>query len=356
MIQFSDNTIGAIEFTIRWSKNSISHEEWFLGRKFNPVNDIFPRDMREELEGKHAGECVTFKYMPRMCIPRYKDNLILTRGLERLRPKTVLGRNIIPRVGRFYPQGHINGLRDIYPDTLNPFRLIELDEEQFVADCNHPLATIPITIEARIQDIEERGIGTYGSLTHWREKTCDWGPGMQAMHNNHPTDFFHPGFFDTIDTSGIPFSPPPLDAKAMTNLNKAYARFITPDMRRFDFLLDSSSKPKGQYDAIVFTLSMEYLRAPVTTLKDLSQHLAPGGVVLVGFTAHYDPAEVIQGWIDMYEFERMGLILEYLRQAGLDADAGTISMRNDWRNQDDPKFLETRGVSDPVYIVYGHKK
>ncbi|BCS87659.1 class I SAM-dependent methyltransferase [Pseudodesulfovibrio sediminis] len=356
MTHFSDTTIGAIEFAITWELDDRHHEEWFLGRKFNPVNDVFPRGMRAALEGKKAGESVTMTYEPRMCIPRFKDKLVQTIPLDRLRPKTLSGRPIIPQEGRFYPQGHINGLLDIYPDTLTPFRLLELDEdsETFIADRNHPLANIPVTITATIQYVEERDTGTYGSLTHWRETTCDWGPGMQAMHDEEPTEFFHSAFFDQLNTIDAPFSPPPMDQTARENLEKIHARFLKPEMRILDLSMDSE-RPQGKYDAAVCTCSLEYMTRPVDILRYVVHFLKPGAPVLIGFTNHYDPEHVIQGWIDLHEFERMGLALEYLRVAKLDERAGSVSMRNDWRKKDDPKFMDTKGVSDPVYVVYGHK-
>ena len=120
---FNNTSVGTLEFSLKWAQGGICHEEWFLGRKFNPVNDVFPRGMREALEGKKAGESVTFSYEPRLCIPRFKESLVTTFDKDRLRPKTVKGAPIIPRVGRFFPQGHINGLLDIYPDTLTPFQV-----------------------------------------------------------------------------------------------------------------------------------------------------------------------------------------------------------------------------------------
>lgn len=205
MNTFTNNTIASIEFSVTWEKDSIHHEEWFLGRKINPVNDVFPQGMREALEGKTVGESVSLTYEPRHCIPRHKESLVITRPIHRLRKKTLIGRPIIPLEGRFYPQGHIDGLLDIYPDTLTPFRMLEVDEEEFTADRNHPLANIPITITCTIASLTPRETGTYGSLTHWREKTCDWGPGMQARLEGEPTDFFHPAFFDIAAPAESPF-------------------------------------------------------------------------------------------------------------------------------------------------------
>jgi len=355
MITFNDSVIGALEFTVSWEKDGISHVEWFLGRKLNPVNDIFPRGMREALEGKKAGESVAFTYEPRMCIPRFKETLVELHPLRNLRPKTFQGRPIIPQIGRFYPQGFIFYKRDNNSDNLTPFRLTNTDDTNFSADCNHPLANVPVTIEAKIQYLEKRETGTFGSLTHWREKTCDWGPGMQAQHDGQPTDFFHDAFFDRRDAIDTPFTPPTVDATAHDNFKKLFAQFLKPKMRVLDLSATLSIPPKGKYDAALCTLSIEYMPDPITTLKAVKDHLKPGGIILIGFTNHYDKNHVIQGWIDLHEFERMGLVMDYLRQAELDTNAGTISKRNDWRPQDDPHFIETRGVSDPVYVVYGHK-
>lgn len=354
MIPFSDDTITAIEFLIEWQKDGISHKDWFLGRKINPVNDIFPRDMRKALEGKREGERVTIHYEPRMCIPRFKQSLVITRTLDKLRPKTVDGRKIIPCVGRFYPQGHINGLLDIYPDTITPFRLIKLDKTHFVADRNHPLATIPITITATLQAIEKRDTGTYGSISHWRESTCDWGPGMQAMYEGTPTQFDEPGFFKT-QASNTPCTPPPPDFNARYRLQATYDSLMKHGTRRFDITMDGL-EPRGTYDAISFTQSIEYCTDPVATLKKYAAHIPQGGTVLIGFTNQFDSAHVTNGWKYLHPFERMGLVLDFLRQAGLDTNMSTCSFRNDWRDPDEPDFIQKKGISDPVFVVCGHKK
>lgn len=353
MILFNADAVGALEFTVVWARDGIAHEERFIGRRFNPVNDIFPAGMREALEGRRAGESVTLTYEPRLCIPRHRAGKVLDLPLDRLRRKTVRGEPIVPRFGRFYPQGHIDGLLDVYPDTLTPFRLIGLSKARFVADLNHPLANDTVTITAAIQYMERRDRGAYGSLTHWREATCDWGPGMQARHNGAPTDFFLPGFFDRAD-GGRP-APPPLDAKAMENIATVRARFIDPAMRVLDFS-PGAPPASGNFDAAFALHAPEYAAAPFALFASVADRLPSGAPVVVAFGNRPDPARAIQGWLSLHEFERMGLVLEYLRRSGLDADAGTVSVRNDWRPQDDLRFVETRGVSDPVYVVYGRKR
>ena len=355
MILFNEDAVGAIRFSVTWSLDDVGHEEIFIGRRFNAVNDIFPAGMREELEGKRTGESVTRTYAPRHCIPRFRESKILTRPLDRLRKKTVRGEPIVPRLGRFYPQGHIDGLLDVYPDTLTPFRLTGLTGEEFTADCNHPLALVPVTFEAQIQYMEHRDAGTYGSLTHWREKTCDWGPGMQARHNGAPTDFFFPGFFDPVGPADAPYAPSEPDATARQNIAAITARFIDPAMRVLDLAPDATPGA-GDFDGAVCRHGFETLTAPVAILEQAASRLPEGAPVVVAFTESFDPHRTVRGWAGLHPFERMGLVLECLRLAGLDRDMSTMSLRNDWRSQDDPCFLETKGISDPVYVVCGHRR
>lgn len=352
---FDDNGVGALEFTIAWEKDGVRHEDWFLGRKFNAVNDIFPRGMREALEGKRAGDSVTLTYEPRMCIPRHRKSQVLTLPLDRLRKKTLTGRPIIPRVGRFYPLGHIDGLLDVYPDTLTPFRLIGLTDTHFTADRNHPLSEETVTITATIQYIEPRDTGTYGSLTHWRETTCDWGPGMPTMHQGRPTDFFCDGFFDRRDVPKADFIPPAIDEQANRNMQALIGRHIPDNERVLDF--SRTDVPgTGTFQGARCVLGVEYMSDPFITFAEVADRLPPGAPVAVGYSNRFDATCVIDGWAQLHEFERAGLVLEYLRRAGLDADARTYSMRNDWRVKKDPQFLETKGVSDPVFVVIGHKR
>lgn len=353
MTTFSDDIAGSLVFTVTWEKDDRTHREVFTGRKVNPVNDVFPRGMRDALEGKSVGDSITLEYEPRYCIPRFKEKLVKTLPIDRLRPKTRDGRTIIPLKGRFYPQGHINGLLDVYPDTLTPFRLTELTDTTFTADCNHPLANLPITITATIESLEPRGYGTYGSLTHWREATCDWGPGMQAKLNGGSTNFFHSDFFQKVPSDEATPPSPALDTQAQRNIASVHKQFIKHGMRILDTL---EARASGTYDALTTTQELEYSTNPVKALCRAAAHLPPGAPVIAAFGEEYALNNVIQGWVDLHPFERMGLVLEYFEQAGLDHNAGTVSFRNGWRDRDDPFFLEKKGVSDSVYLVYGHKR
>ncbi|NDV18958.1 hypothetical protein GO013_05930 [Pseudodesulfovibrio sp. JC047] len=343
MTTFNDSMTGSIDFSVRWEHNDTLHEERFLGQEINPVHDIFPRGFREALEGKKVGDSVTQTYPPQMLSPRHSDDLVQTYDLDRLRSRTVLGEVIIPRVGRFYPQGYIDGLPERSPDTLTPFRMTALDETTFTADHNHPLANFPVTITATVHHLETRTSQTDESPTDWVKVLCDCGPGMQTPLADEPTDFFHPAFFNRLNTDHTPFVPPVLDSVAQKNLEAAYVPFISTEMRVLDFSM-GTERPHGKYDAARCVCSIEYMDRPVDIIRYISHFLTPGAPVLIAFSNRFDANNTIQGWTELHEFERMGLVLEYLRYTKLDANAGTLSIRNN-----------EKGQNDPIYLVYGHK-
>ena len=309
--------------------------------------------MREALEGKQAGESVVFTYEPRLCIPRRKESLVLTLGRDRLRRKTVSGEPIVPRQGRFYPQGHIDGLLDVYPDTLTPFRLIDLDDETFTADRNHPLADVPVTIEARIQYLEKRDTGTYGSLTHWREATCDWGPGMQAMLDGEPTDFFHPDFFHRATALDENFRPPEPDAAALRNYQNILARSSVPACASGPLpKLRAPYRPIRRGGLPLYAGIHGPARGHPALHRPLSDTRRARGP---GLHRGLRPGTGPSGAGRTPSVRAHGTGPGISAHGRFTKDLGTVSMRNDWRDRDDPVFLETKGVSDPVYVACGHK-
>jgi SAM-dependent methyltransferase len=273
-----------------------------------------------------------------------------------------------------------------------------MDRECFVADCNHPLARHPVSLEARLIHVEDKRSETGGRLVHWAEEICNWGPGMQAALPGVPTDFFDDAFFERRDEQDDrEFYAEPriighVDAQASVVLKELYSRYLERGMRVLDLMSSMQSHlpaewdldvagvglnavelennkllsrrmvhdlncdpaiPGGAagYDAVVCSLSFEYLIQPVSVLQSVRDALAPGGVVLIGVSNRWFPDKVIAGWTDLHEFERVGCILEGLRRAGFTTGLEAVSVRNEWRPPWDRHYHETGGVSDPIYVV-----
>lgn len=77
--------------------------------------------------------------------------------------------------------------------------------------------------------------------------------------------------------------------------------------------------------------------------------------MIVTFSNRWFPPKVIQGWTNLHEFERMGMVLEYFIQTNVFNDLHSYSIRGLPRPHDDKYFPELL-FSDPIYAIWGRKK
>ncbi|HYQ73124.1 MAG TPA: methyltransferase domain-containing protein, partial [Gammaproteobacteria bacterium] len=80
--------------------------------------------------------------------------------------------------------------------------------------------------------------------------------------------------------------------------------------------------------------------------------LKPGAPFVITFSDRWFPTKAIELWTALHPFERMGLVLEYFREAGNFVDLHSESLRGLPRPQDD-KYAGQLAASDPVFAVGG---
>ena len=110
----------------------------------------------------------------------------------------------------------------------------------------------------------------------------------------------------------------------------------------------------NEYDAVVCTVSVEYLIYPETVFDELGRILRPEGILVVTFSNRWFPSKVIHIWEELHEFERMGLVIVYFQKTGRFKDLETYSVRGLPRPWDNKYFPEIR-YSDPIFAVWGRK-
>ncbi|MEA2059854.1 MAG: methyltransferase domain-containing protein [Thermodesulfobacteriota bacterium] len=108
------------------------------------------------------------------------------------------------------------------------------------------------------------------------------------------------------------------------------------------------------FDAVICSLSVEYLTDPVKLFKEVCRVLKPGKTFAVSFSNRWFPTKSIRVWKDLHEFERTGLVLEYFLQAEGYTGLETRSIRGYPRPEHD-KYADSILLSDPVYTVTGQK-
>ncbi|TVQ99368.1 MAG: methyltransferase domain-containing protein [Desulfovibrionales bacterium] len=402
MSGLSDHSLTTLELALAWQSPEAEHLERYLARRVNLWRDVFPPGLKEALLGMSAGDTVELAYSPGQAIADYDPRQVHRLPRSGFRRRTVGGRAIEPACGRFYPRGMLGDIIGIFPQDIRPGRIIDMDETTMVADLNHPLAGHPLRLSATILDMADKITETGGRLTSWLEDVVDNGPGMQGRHDGRPTHFDLQNGLRRLDESDdtLFYAPPRIighvDTQAGEFLKQTYAAALsglppgakildlmssvqshlpeTPDLRitglgmnreemdanprlaeHVTHDLNASPElpfPEQSFHAVVCSLSIEYLTSPLQIIAECVRVLRPGGRLLVGFSNRWFPTKAVRLWMDLHEFERIGLVLEYFQTCPSLDKLRTVSIRNWWRPEDDP-HIEQTVTSDPVYVVMG---
>jgi SAM-dependent methyltransferase len=346
--------------------------------------------------GKTVGETVAVTVGDHFPAYRPGDMITVKRSrLSRRAPDP-------PRQGRFYPKGLLNHVTGVFPQNIEPFRCINVQNGHMEADLNHPLAQKQARLEATILGIDGKKSERGGTVIDWLEAVSE-GPGMQARWSGAPTDFFSDDPFGRDDEAadGDFYREPRfvqhLDSAAVDVVSSLYGRLVGEGSRVLDLMsswtshlpenlrvsrltglgmnmaeLEKNSRltdrtvhdlnknpalpyPSDAFDTILCTVSVEYLVHPEAVFDELARVLRPGGIAVMTFSNRWFPPKSIRIWKELHEFERMGLVLEYFERTGRFQDLETFSMRGIPRPWDDKYFPQMR-FSDPVYAVWGRKR
>ena len=111
------NNIVDIVFQLKWASRFATHNEYYAARGINLWRDWLPDGVRESVLGKRAWESVQIHFAP--------GELFGTNGeLLKIDRKRF---NTTPCIGRFYPRGRLSGLPGVFPQNIQPFRCVGID-------------------------------------------------------------------------------------------------------------------------------------------------------------------------------------------------------------------------------------
>lgn len=401
MTHHKKNISADIHFQMKWNSSEAIHTEEYEAYNVNFWRDCLPKELYDKLGSKSVGQTVQVDFTPGSIVP--VNDLQKTFEIKdaQFNRRFIPDKEIQPRMGRFYPKGLLKGVAGVFPQNLQPFRCVGVENGQLKVDLNHPLANNPIQIGAVIKDIRPKSVERGGRCNDWMEILAD-GPGMQARWEGRPTDFLSENPFQRLDVSSdlLYYQKPRLvqhiDDQAIKVVKNLYGKLIHNEMQVLDLMsswkshlpetlrlkklsglglnaeelaknLDLSDwvvhdlnenpilpyKPES-YDAVVCTVSIEYLIDPETVFREIGRVLRTGGLFVVTFSNRWFPEKVISIWKDLHEFERMGLVMEYFQKSKMFKDLETYSIRGLPRPRDDKYFYEIMD-SDPIYAVWGYR-
>jgi SAM-dependent methyltransferase len=304
-----------------------------------------------------------------------------------------------PRVemvaGRFYPRMAFGGLLGNARD-LRPVRLLAAGSATacWRLDPNHPLAAAGARLSLRHTG--------HAAAPGIRLIELFDGPGMQVPPADLAGAYLSGSGFgrqDPTDDAGFYAAPrltQHLDAQCRADIGTLYGRLLQPGMRVLDLMsggdshlpaeigdlqvsglgmnaveLDANPRlterrvqdlnatvalpwPDGSFDCVLCTASIEYLVQPAAVLDEVKRVLRPGGVLAISFSDRWFPTKAIRIWSEIHPFERMGLVLGLLRQAGF-GDLNTESLRGTRRPADD-RYIGRRSFADPLFAIWGRSR
>ncbi len=188
-----------------------------------------------------------------------------------------------------------------------------------------------------VQHLDEEALRTVSEVigrvvTHPSPDILD----LMASHDSHLPAGLNPG-----TVTGLGLNERELAA------NQALTDFVLHDLNRepaLPFAEDS-------FDAVICTVSVDYMTKPVEVFRDVRRVLRPGGVFLVIFSNRFFPQKVVKVWEELSEDERVILVKEYFERAGVYGDTRIFVSRGKPRPESD-KYASAGIASDPVYAVF----
>ncbi|KPJ87765.1 MAG: methyltransferase [Gemmatimonas sp. SG8_17] len=132
--------------------------------------------------------------------------------------------------------------------------------------------------------------------------------------------------------------------------NQALDEYVLHDLNR----VPGVPFADGTIDAVICTVSVDYMTRPVEVFREMGRILKPGGLFLVTFSNRYFPPKVVKIWECSSEEERVHLVQHYFKDAQLFDEPRVFVSKGRLRPNGD-KYTHLGIPSDPVYAVYADK-
>lgn len=398
MTAISNDTLANILFCLHWEEHGVRHEDSFYAQNVNLWRDVFPDGLEKQILGMEAGESRRVELHPGRHLPVRDMRKVLT--VPRKAFKVPAGQaEIDASQGRFYPQGVLRGVPGVYPQNIQPFRVINMDGDTLTVDLNHPMADLEATLEITPLAVWPKTAEFGGQCRDWVCHLTD-GPGLKRRDRKGIDFGLGASLKKPLGASDAAFYATPrkvahVDSQARENIAKVYSRLLSSGARILDLMagwqshlpdgvtatgLGMNAEEMGEnpalsssvvhdlnadqrlpfgdrsFDAVICSLSVEYLTRPLEVFREIGRVLEPGGLCVMVFSHRWFPDQAAQLWTELHEFERAGLVTEYFRQSGSFKDLCTLSQRA-WPRPMDARdrYYPMIQHSDPVHAVWAVK-
>jgi hypothetical protein len=401
MHRISEVSLATLQFQLDWLSDVARHKDVIRAEPVNLWRDLLPEPVERALKGSTAGDRLFFSFPPGQVTPPFEPKKRFKLNSRQFERREIDSHKIEPRRGRFYPKGLLQGIPGVFSNNVTPFRCANVTPSEVTVDFNHPLAERAVDLQVTVDDVREKNGDRGGRLEDWMEVLAN-GPGMQARYNGSATDFFSDDPFARTDEEddALFYKEPRLithiDSQAQKIISTLYGDLLQPGTRVLDLMSswrshvpeslelaalvglgmnseemadnprltdfvvhDVNNQPRlpfedQSFDAVICTVSVEYMTRPFEVFADVARILKPHGYHIHTFSNRWFPPKAIRLWTELSEFERMGLVLEYFLRSGAYESLETYSSKG-WPRPETDRYYPELMTADPVYAVWGQR-
>ena len=154
--------------------------------------------------------------------------------------------------------------------------------------------------------------------------------------------------------------PPTMRARAVTGLGLNENELRNNQQLTDVVLHDLNADPvlpfaDRSFDAVLCTVSVDYLTRPAEIFSEVRRVLEPGGLFLVIFSNRFFPEKVVAIWRESSEDERVRLVERYFELGGGFTTPRAVVSKGKPRPDDD-RYAHMGLPSDPVYAVFAERE
>ena len=132
--------------------------------------------------------------------------------------------------------------------------------------------------------------------------------------------------------------------------NKSLSRYVIHDINKNPQLPFADNT----FDAVICTVSVDYMTQPIEVFKEIGRILKPGGLNLIIFSNRMFTPKAVKIWKEASEQERVFIVEDFFKQSEVFGKIHTFASRGKPRPKDD-KYARLGVTSDPIYAVYARK-
>jgi ubiquinone/menaquinone biosynthesis C-methylase UbiE len=316
-------------------------------------------------------------------VPGYASDMV------RIYPLTQFNQALVPlKLGRFYPS-RILDTSEPLPGPL--LRIVQLGAKRFTADFNHPVAGQDCSFSWETLVELPALTGNAISLLDWagidtplRDGEVDYSDAEALSRDDEDPD---PDFYTT------PRKLMHVDGVCSARMAAFYRKHLHDGDKVLDLMAawqshlgdfagevtglgmnaeemednsalksfavhDLNDEPRlpfddDTFDAVINTVSIEYLVQTRAVLADVYRVLKPGGKLLITFSNRFFPSKTIRLWKLLHPVERLNWVAQMVHTAGFTGIETRVE-RGLERDSHDPYYPQMKEM-DPVFGVVGRK-